>query len=285
MDEKHKDDEPAGCPHAAAAHAEAEGNGIDIVRPVIPAPGGVAPVAAENAAGFKAMADHLYTVAQVEALMEPHSPLAQIVHWVRRFLGRPNRDLGRPGPVCPFVPGAVAQDTVWLTLAEYGPSDRAAIVEAVDRYRNRFLELEPKQGDLAQSKAILIVFPNLSSADAALIDQVQFELKSSFVEEGMMLGEFHEQNESPGLRNPDFRPLRSPIPMLAMRYMVETDLPFLHRSLYPAPLRAEFIRAYLRRLGSFVHENNFNAAVESLVQAEIERRRAGEARQEVPVRG
>jgi hypothetical protein len=179
----------------------------------------------------------------------------------------------------------MAQDTVWLTMSEFGPGDRAAIVEAVDRYRGRFLELEPRQGDLAQSKAILIVFPSLSTDDAALIDQVQFELKSSFVEEGMMLGEFHEQNESPGLRNPDFRPLRSPIPMLAMRYMVETDLPFLHRSLYPAALRSEFIRAYLRRLGSFVNENNFNAAVESLVQAEIEQRRTGEAHREVPVGG
>jgi hypothetical protein len=243
----------------------------------------VAPVVAENAAGFTAMANQLYTAAQVESLMEPDSPLGQIVHWVRRFLGRPNRDLGRPGPVCPFVPGAVAQDTVWLTLAEFGPNDRNAIIEAVDRYRDQFLELEPRTGDLAQSKAILVVFPNLSSDDAALIDEVQFELKASFVEQGMMLGEFHERNESPGLRNPDFRPLRSPIPMLAMRYMVETDLPFLHRSLYPPALRVEFIRSYIRRLGSFVNVNNFNIAMEHLINAEIEQRRVGESHRELPV--
>ncbi|MBV8517206.1 MAG: hypothetical protein JO197_07365 [Acidobacteria bacterium] len=217
-----------------------------------------------------ATTDDLYTASQVERLLDPSHPLAQTLAWVRRFLAKPNQELGRPGAVCPFVPGALAQDTIWLTLAPHTQAQRNEIVATVARFRDRFLTLDPKDGEDSMSKAILIVFPYLTSADAGLIDDVQLDLKPSFVEHGMMLGEFHERNESPGLRNPQFRPLRSPIPMLAIRYMVDSDLPFLHRSIYNPALRADFIRSYLRRLGTRVSRNTFDAAVSALVAAEIE---------------
>ena len=44
----------------------------------------------------------------------------------------------------------------------------------------------------------------------------------------LMLGQFHPLPPAePGLWNADFRPLRSPVPLLAIRHMVPTDLPFL----------------------------------------------------------
>jgi hypothetical protein len=42
-----------------------------------------------------------------------------------------------------------------------------------------------------------------------------------------MIGQFHPKCDQPGLWNDDFRPLRSPIPLLAIRIMVPGDLPFL----------------------------------------------------------
>ena len=65
---------------------------------------------------------------------------------------------------------------------------------------------------------------------------MQKELKPFFVEKGLMIGEFHMANNMStkpltniqinyfyligGLRNPNFYPLRTPYPCLAMRYMV-----------------------------------------------------------------
>ena len=60
-----------------------------------------------------------------------------------------------------------------------------------------------------------------------------------------MLGEFHNRTESPGLHNPNFRPLRSPIPLLAIRYMVEVDLPFLVMA-DDLGLRIRYLKAYLQ---------------------------------------
>jgi hypothetical protein len=238
----------AGCPHAARAASLS-------IRSDSPA----APVSPE-----------LFTITQVETLMKADHPLAVTAAWMRRFLARPHRDLGRSGPVCPFVPGAIVQDTIWLADCSLGRGDRDAIIEIIGLFRDLFLQLEPKSGEQAQWKAMVIVFPNVPVEDADVIDHVQSELKARFVDAGLMIGEFHERNESPGLRNENFRPLRSPIPALAIRHMVETDLPFLQRALYAPPLRAEFIRSYLRRLGGTISRNNFDAALDALVSAEIE---------------
>ena len=127
-------------------------------------------------------------------------------------------------------------------------------------------------------KAVVLVFPEVRDADApALIDAVQFNckvcvavcawiaaafsgsssrivpcariLQSAFVERGLMLGEFHRFNNSPGLRNPEFFPLRTPYPSLAMRYMVPSDLPFLSPAKYPPRLRVAFLESFLSRFG------------------------------------
>lgn len=243
------------CPHAARA------TGI--------------PIREEMADAVPVMvAPELMPISQVERLLAPENPLRITAAWMRGFLGRPHRELGRPGPVCPFVPGAIMQDTIWLGQVSFGPGDKQAIIEAIGMFREMFRNLEPVTGDLSMMKAIMIVFPNIDIEHAGVIDDVQAELKAKFVADGLMIGEFHERNESPGLRNENFRPLRSPIPGLAIRYMVDTDLPFLKRMTYPPPMRVEFIRSYLKRmLGPTMKGVNIDAALDALVGAEIEMRR------------
>src|SRR5206468_1894821 len=65
-------------------------------------------------------------------------------------------------------------------------------------------------------------------------------------DDGLMLGQFHMKNEEPGLHNVNFRPLQSPIPLLAVRFMVMADLPFLTRQADPPVLRLRFIKGYLK---------------------------------------
>ena len=37
-----------------------------------------------------------------------------VADWIETFVTRPNKDLGRAGPVCPFVPVAMERKTLWL---------------------------------------------------------------------------------------------------------------------------------------------------------------------------
>lgn len=230
-------------------------------------------VAAALAATSPSMAARqLLRASEALRLLAAESALARIVLWVREFLANPHPELGRSGPVCPFAPAALNMDTVWLTEVTDSSVDMATIGQILGTYREIFLELEPKHGPPAMNKAVLIVFPNLGAAGAALVDEVQFGHKAKFVDAGLMLGEFHSTNMSPGLRNEAFFPLRSPVPMLAIRHMVETDLPFLRRDLDPPQTRVAFLRSYIRRLGGVMSRNNFDLALESLLKAEMQAR-------------
>jgi hypothetical protein len=96
-----------------------------------------------------------------------------------------------------------------------------------------------------------------------LIDVSKERLKPLFVNDGLMLGEFHELNESPGLHNPDFRPLRSPIPLLAIRRMVYSDIVFLNRPSDPPERRIRFLEAYLNPANT-LRKQDREAALEML---------------------
>lgn len=179
--------------------------------------------------------------------------LNQTVQWFKNFLAKPHANLGRAGAVCPFAPRALKLNTVRVAAIRTEGMNQTQIEELVCRYRDQFLQLAPTSGEMAFYKAIMLVFPDVSAEQAPeLIDEVQRKLKPYFVEQGLMIGEFHQHNDTPGLHNPDFRPLRSPVPMLAIRFMAESDLPFLERVTDEPQLRAQYLSAYLKQMEPIV---------------------------------
>ncbi len=215
----------------------------------------------------------LFLATEVETQADRYPALAAVVAWLRSFLAQPHADLGRSGAVCPFVGPSLKLGTVWLALVPGASPSREELLAVLTAYRETFLALEPREEPLCMNKSIVTVFPDLDAETAAeLIENVKQELKPHFVQAGLMIGEFYPGNETPGLRSDDFRPLASPIPMVAIRHMVESDLPFLSRSLDAPATRASFLRSYLRRFGSETSGRNFQIALESLVNAEIELR-------------
>jgi hypothetical protein len=154
--------------------------------------------------------------------------LHRLTAWIRDFLCHPHAEVGRPGAVCPYTGPALDKDLLFFAApAIPEPDDRTLERIALDLCR-WFLEIEPRTGHAAQLKACLIILPELAEARAAdLVERVQKKLLSDFVAEGLMIGQFYPQCNSGGLWNPAFRPLRSPIPLLGMRHMVATDVPFL----------------------------------------------------------
>nr|WP_232224104.1 hypothetical protein [Mastigocladopsis repens] len=184
-------------------------------------------------------------------------------------MAKPHHDLGRSGPVCPFVPHSLKSNNIQMGVIHAKNLEPQQVEEIVLRYRDIFLEIEPRDREIGINKAILLIFPELDIEETSkLIDGVQQKLKLFFVDVGLMLGEFHKRNETPGLHNPNFRPLRSPIPLLAIRFMVESDLPFLINADDPA-LRIKYLEAYLQRFGNEVRDNkNLNNARQALALAQ-----------------
>ena len=52
-----------------------------------------------------------------ELAQSDRDALAAVADWIKTYVVKPHKDLGRAGPVCPFVPGALERKTLWLALA------------------------------------------------------------------------------------------------------------------------------------------------------------------------
>lgn len=183
---------------------------------------------------------HLYKPSEIEQIQRDIPYLIQIKDCVENFLVTHHPNLGRPGPVCPCVPHAIQ-----MAVIRAKNFDQQQVEKIVKSYRDLFLDADKE----SVSQAYILIFPDIPIVEASqLIDTVQRKLKPIFVTSGLMIGEFHSRNESPGLHNQNFRPLHSPIPLLAIRYMVEADLPFL-QSLDDPHLRIRYLEAYLKRFG------------------------------------
>jgi hypothetical protein len=157
------------------------------------------------------------------------SALRTVADWIRTFVVRPHKDLGRAGSVCPFVPGALDRRTLWLAPEQITGRGVADLVQLIDGYKKRLLRAQPIEGDDTSYKAIVIVFTDLS-ADRAKESmdgvQIQHFKRLSYVEEGVVMGDFHARNEGSAIRNPSFQPFKAPVPFLLMRLGVISDWMF-----------------------------------------------------------
>jgi hypothetical protein len=220
----------------------------------------------------------LYDADQVRAraLESGHlkEPLFQTVDWCEHFLGRPSSLVGRTGNVCPFVPEAMMRCSLKfavIPLAHQGVAAIAEIEGVVAAFRDQFVGAEEAQGKIDIFGSRIMIFPDVTAEEAfEVIDPPQRKLKPTFVERGLMLGEFHPLSKTPGLRNAAFRPLRSPIPLLAIRHMVESDIDFLIQPSDPAVTRVQSIKAYLQALGTSMSLASQTRAIEALRLAEAE---------------
>ncbi|MFI7354078.1 DUF6875 domain-containing protein [Streptomyces avidinii] len=164
-------------------------------------------------------------IARGEAPAEHLGPLLQVLMWSREFLVSSHPELGRSGPVCPYTQPSLRKELFHLAVPAAGCEDLASAVDSL-RTRHAVLaqRLAPEDRELL---TILLVLPGFDPTDSVELDELQRKAKDEFVAEGLMVGQFHPVCEEPGLYNEAFRPLRSPVPLLAVRKLLVFDLPFL----------------------------------------------------------
>ncbi len=176
-------------------------------------------------------------------------PLAVLVGWVETYLMSSHADLGRTGAVCPFTRQAAKLDMVRLGVSTATATDENAAFAAVNR---SFADLDaiPAQATLQHFRTVILGFPGCADpAGTAMLQRVQKRLKFASLRRFRMIGLMHPDSEAPGLWNPQFRPLRAPFPVVAVRHMVEQDAPFAARHpLLMLPYLTRFRLAGAKRL-------------------------------------
>jgi hypothetical protein len=154
--------------------------------------------------------------------------LRTVADWIKTYVVKPHKDLGRAGPVCPFVPVALERKTLWLAPEQVADQSASAVVELMSSYTRRFLDTQPTDGDDANYKVIVVVFTDLPAdrAQGVFDDVLQQLAVPSYAEHGILFGPFHERFEGTAIYNSNFRPFQSPVPFLFVRQGVISDWKF-----------------------------------------------------------
>ena len=154
--------------------------------------------------------------------------LGAVADWIRDFVLQPDDQLGRPGPVCPFMPTSVERQRTWLTPEHVGDGGAAHVVEVLNGYERRLLDLGPPDGGDTGLDVITVVFPDLPAGRAqSVFDAALGEIAvPSYVEDGIVFGPFFNGNQATAIYNDGFRPFRSPVPFVFVRHGVVSDWKF-----------------------------------------------------------
>src|SRR5262249_99504 len=73
--------------------------------------------------------------------------LHAVADWIKTFVAKPHKDLGRAGNVCPFVPGALERKVLWLAPEQIAERSAPDVVQLINGYKRLFLGAQPIDGD------------------------------------------------------------------------------------------------------------------------------------------
>jgi hypothetical protein len=166
--------------------------------------------------------------------------LIGVAQWMRAYLTNAHPEFDRLGDVCPFADKAARADVFRIAVSEARASDLLTIRrQMLDAFAA--FDAIPYPRGMANFRSVIVAFPHCADAEGiAGLAAVRKSLRQLSFAKARMVGVFHQSAEAPCLWSAAFRPLRSPIPLMAIRALVENDAAFVmrHPLLAPAYLRS-----------------------------------------------
>lgn len=151
--------------------------------------------------------------------------------WLEGYISKSHPRLGRPGPMCPFVPAALREDCLSITIdRSIDGRDLAGLTSSLRGHVQRYLDLSaasPARADTEAHNASLIVFPCILEQNLSALDLAHSQLKNEIITRGAMIGQFHKLCTVPAARNSAFHIQVAPIPCVAIRPITLHDVLFV----------------------------------------------------------
>ncbi|MFI0999386.1 DUF6875 domain-containing protein [Streptomyces galbus] len=178
------------------------------------------------------------------ALVDFASALEAVEEWLTEYISASHPEIGRTGPICPFVAPSRKNRTMEIRMRLVGHAPTLELLEEIAHSSLREYELTTWQGRNPMLRAMVVALPDLRSEDTGLLDQVHARVKDAFVARGLMVGQFHENCEVTAARNPRFAVSKAPLPLFAIRAIALHDVFFLSE-------RPHWFQHYRERFGKF----------------------------------
>ncbi|MDZ3952304.1 hypothetical protein U0X36_04975 [Bacillus thuringiensis] len=154
--------------------------------------------------------------------------MKDVVVWLENTIAKPTPHIKRKGAICPFVPKALDIDSIYLTFPKENMEDISQLVEYMIHCMNEFLQTAPTIPDeSAIYKSFIVAFPYLNESNSSMLKTLRKEIKPYFIRNGVTCGEFFERNVDKSVRNEEFDVAKSPVPLIAIRYVTPHDELFL----------------------------------------------------------
>jgi heptaprenyl diphosphate synthase len=154
---------------------------------------------------------------------------AAVLDWLKGYISSPHPEIGRSGPVCPFVPLSLRSDQVRIVLHdELDGTDPGAIRALILAYVAEFNATAPASATARRQRSIVLALPAITAAREHVLAEIHEDVKSDVVREGAMLGQFYESCQETAARNPAFLVSTGPVPCFVIRHMAPHDVLFLH---------------------------------------------------------
>ncbi|WP_368045777.1 DUF6875 domain-containing protein [Bacillus sp. C28GYM-DRY-1] len=169
------------------------------------------------------------------------------------FCSKPHPEKGAKGAICPFLPFAIEEDTIYCSFIEEYVEDDQQMRDIIKESVVQFKELKMKSEKPEKYKTLLIVFLANKSLDNILAT-IHQEFKRLLVYDGMMIGDFYSTNSKPGLYSSKFKPLVCEVPMMAIRNLIKEDFPFLTSEHDRCEDKIEFLKGYKHSMGNELNE-------------------------------
>jgi hypothetical protein len=156
-----------------------------------------------------------------------------VLKWANDYLTSPNEqmrrtDSGGAEAVCPFVKASLESNSFYIDIRrEVNGRSLEPIVEAMLKYRDTLKTLPPFEASEKHKKAIIAVFPEIPAKTAAVLDLAHAQIKTAFVQEGLMVTQSYPGCDMRSVRNPGLRVYESPYPLMALRLMAIHDILFV----------------------------------------------------------
>ncbi len=152
--------------------------------------------------------------------------------WLYDYVAKPNPEIGRKGPVCPFMPPALRADAVDYAYRYdlTGNSEEDLFSELLGEFEDFDRTAEPASLTRTSLASRLVVLPYGDATTWLAIDNIYESLKDAAVMRGLMVAQFHPHCDVRAVRNEAFRIARSPIAAIAIRRMAPHDILFLTNS-------------------------------------------------------
>ncbi|MET9119120.1 DUF6875 domain-containing protein [Streptomyces longwoodensis] len=178
------------------------------------------------------------------ALVDFASALEAVEDWLTEYISASHPEIGRTGPICPFVAPSRKNRTMEIRMRLVGHAPTLELLEEIAHSSLREYELTTWQGRNPMLRAMVVALPDLRSEDTGLLDQVHARVKDAFVTRGLMIGQFHKNCEVTAARNPRFAVSKAPLPLFAIRAIALHDAFFLSE-------KPHWFQHYRERFGKF----------------------------------